>query len=424
MKSIVAGLLFLCGLARAQDHGVQMESFEKVWQTIAEKHWNPKQLEKLPDGGSWVGIRESYRKRIAAAQSATEVRHILREMVARIGKSHYAISGYEASGTKALRRGGGTAPGFAVEWIEGKVLVTAVRRGGPAEAAGVKAGWEAVSADGVAISSDPGVLLHAELRRHQVLQQQISGYGGEKLEYVFRAGSDEKRVTIQLPKSDGSVGFGFMQGMEVQREFRLIGKQDVGYFRLDLFLDAVRVLPQFEQAIKNCAACKGFVIDLRGNPGGLAVMANALAGWFVSKSGVKLGTMYQRGVDLNFIVIPRLNGFTGPLAVLVDGASASTSEILAGGLQDFKRARVFGAQTAGAALPSVIEVLPNGDFFQYAVANYVSASGLELEGRGVIPDVVVGHTAEALRQGKDRPLEAALDWIYANPIPADRPAQR
>ena len=103
MKSIVAGLLLLCGLARAQDHKVQMESFEKLWQTIAEKHWNPKQLEKLPDGGSWVGIRESYRKRIAAAQSATEVRHILRELVARIGKSHYAISGYEASGTKALR---------------------------------------------------------------------------------------------------------------------------------------------------------------------------------------------------------------------------------------------------------------------------------------------------------------------------------
>lgn len=424
MKLFLVGLLLLSALGGAQNRDLQMESFEKVWRTVADKHWNPKQLEHLPDGSSWEGIREGYRRRVAAAKSPGDARGILREMIAKIGKSHYAIAGFEAQGSAAMRRGGSTSPGFQVELVDGKVLVTAVRKEGAAEAAGVKTGWEAVAVDGVAIQPVMGEMLHAELRRHQMLQQQIGGFAGEKLEYQFRADGEAKRVSLQLPKSDGSAGFGFLQGMDVQREFRLIGKQDVGYFRLDMFLDAVRVLPQFEKAVRSCTACKGFVIDLRGNPGGIAVMANAMAGWFVSRSGIKLGTMYQRGVDLNFIVIPRLNGFAGPLAILVDGASASTSEILAGGMQDMKRARIFGSQTAGAALPSVIEILPNGDFFQYAVANYVSASGLELEGRGVVPDVVVTHTAEALRQGSDRPLEAALNWIYANLIPADRATQR
>jgi carboxyl-terminal processing protease len=94
----------------------------------------------------------------------------------------------------------------------------------------------------------------------------------------------------------------------------------------------------------------------------------------------------------------------------VDGLSASTSEIFAGGLQDLGRARVFGTPTAGAALPSVIEKLPNGDGFQYAIANYTSEGGKVLEGRGVIPDVVVAPTREALLAGHDPVLEAALSW--------------
>jgi carboxyl-terminal processing protease len=99
------------------------------------------------------------------------------------------------------------------------------------------------------------------------------------------------------------------------------------------------------------------------------------------------------------------------LAVLIDGGSASTSEILAGGLQDLKRARVFGTRSAGAALPSIIIKLPNGDGFQYANANYVSQSGKILEGVGVTPDVVVRHTRRALLSGRDAVVDAAMAWI-------------
>jgi carboxyl-terminal processing protease len=266
------------------------------------------------------------------------------------------------------------------------------------------------------IEKQAGASLQASLRRHQMLEGQISGGPGETVGYEFVLPTGVKRrVNIKLPESDGSAGFGFVQGMTVEREFRKVGQgQDVGYFRLGMFLDVVRVLPQFQRAIEQCTQCKGFIVDLRGNPGGVAVMANAMAGWFLQEQDLKLGTMYQRGVELKFVVIPRLNGFTGPLAILVDGASASTSEIFAGGMQALKRARVFGSRTAGAALPSMVEVLPNGDLFQYAVANYVSESGRELEGTGVSPDLEVQHTVAALKAGRDRVLKAAIDWIYAN----------
>jgi carboxyl-terminal processing protease len=140
-------------------------------------------------------------------------------------------------------------------------------------------------------------------------------------------------------------------------------------------------------------------------------MAMGMAGWLVSQPGQRLGTMYMRGATLNFFINPRSDAYGGPVAVLVDGSSASTSEIFAGGLKDLGRARIFGTRTAAAALPSVITRLPNGDGFQYAVANYISEGGRALEANGVVPDVEVKLTREALLAGHDPVVDAALDWI-------------
>jgi len=80
-------------------------------------------------------------------------------------------------------------------------------------------------------------------------------------------------------------------------------------------------------------------------------------------------------------------------------------------MKDLGRARIFGTRTAGAALPSVFERLPNGDGFQYAIANYISEGGKPLEANGVVPDVEVKLTREALLAGHDPARDAAVDWI-------------
>jgi len=150
-------------------------------------------------------------------------------------------------------------------------------------------------------------------------------------------------------------------------------------------------------------------------------MAMGMAGWFVDSADRPLGSMYTRETTLRFVVNPRANIYAGPLGVLVDAASASTSEVLAEGLKDLGRARVFGTKTAGAALPSLFEKLPNGDGFQFAIANYVSEGGKTLEGVGVIPDMEVELTREALLAGRDPVLDAAMKWIGGqkkNPNPS------
>jgi carboxyl-terminal processing protease len=75
------------------------------------------------------------------------------------------------------------------------------------------------------------------------------------------------------------------------------------------------------------------------------------------------------------------------------------------------RARILGTRTKGEALPGQFKQLPNGDLFIYATANFISAKGRTLEGIGVIPDEEVNHTREALLEGRDLAVEAAVKWI-------------
>ena len=167
----------------------------------------------------------------------------------------------------------------------------------------------------------------------------------------------------------------------------------------------------YNSAIKSFMKADGIIIDVRGNPGGIIGMAMGIAGWFASEKNLHLGTMHLRDIDIKFIVNPRFPTYKGPVAVLVDGLSASCSEMFAGGLRDLGRARIFGSRTGGAALPSIMEKLPNGDGFQHAFASYRSKNGNVLEGIGVTPDVVISPTREALLQGRDLVLEAAVAWI-------------
>ena len=93
-------------------------------------------------------------------------------------------------------------------------------------------------------------------------------------------------------------------------------------------------MANFADSVRGCEDCSGFIVDLRGNPGGIGGMAMGMAGFFVDKPDQRLGTMYLRDATLNFVINPRPPVFTGPLAILVDGNSASTSEIFAEGLKD------------------------------------------------------------------------------------------
>jgi carboxyl-terminal processing protease len=371
-----------------QQRQKNVDSFEFVWTTIRDKHWDTSL-----DGPKWQAVHDELIPQMRKAASPDEARSVLREMINRLHLTHYNI-----------------IPGDVYSDIEDAKPAKADVRvigGKPVAVSGKYAGYEIQGMDEVVKRVDSQYkdsTLH-DMMLARAVQSKLADQPAKL------ADGDNNTVTATFddhPRGE-PVKFGLLPTQYFWIESKRVG--DAAYVAFNVFLDPPKLFSTFDETIAACAKCPGLIIDIRGNSGGIAGMAMGLAGYFVDEPNKQLGVMYTRGVPLKFFINPRAPHFTGKLAVLVDGLSASTSEIFAGGLQDIHRARIFGTHTAGAALPSVIERLPNGDGFQYAIANYISEGGKTLEGTGVTPDVEISPDPGALRQGHDRVLEAALEWI-------------
>ncbi len=410
----LAAVLFFSQLLHAQLTPTQKQlniaSFEKVWTTVRDKHW-----EKNPGGLDWQAILEEYRPQIDKAATTEQARAVIREMLGRLKQTHFAIFAEQVYDDVDITTMGDGSPGMDTRVLDGQAVVTRIDPGSPAEKAGVKLGWKIVSVDGKELTpaiqtllADPSI---HELTLERAVAARLTGAAGGNIRVAFVDGAG-RNTTLDLgltPPRGPISRFGNLPAMHVWFESKKLG--NTLYVAFNMFLDLPRVMTGFGDAVSSCGECNGLIVDLRGNPGGIGGMAMGMAGWLEDQPDLHLGTMYLRDATIKFVVNPRLDAFKGPVAILVDGTSASTSEIFAGGLKDLGRARIFGTRTAAAALPSVIEKLPNGDGFQYAVANYISEGGKALEGAGVTPDVEVKLTRQALLTGHDPVVDAALEWI-------------
>jgi carboxyl-terminal processing protease len=232
------------------------------------------------------------------------------------------------------------------------------------------------------------------------------------------AGSADHRI-LRREQPGEVVRFGNLPPLiaQLQHDRIRVSKGCVGLIRLNVWV--VPLGPVFDRAIDAVRDCRGIIIDLRGNPGGVAGMVMGTAGHFLNDT-LPLGYMRSRSnPQLRFKANPRrvrsdgtpVEPYAGPLAILTDEMSASTSEFFAAGLQGVGRARVFGGNSAGQALPALLVRLPNGDVLMHVMADFTGPHGLRIEGRGVQPDFPVPDTRQDLLAQRDAPLRAALDWI-------------
>lgn len=441
---------------------LNLQTFDIVWTTVRDRHYDP-----TLGGVDWPAVRDRLRPKMEQAQTQAQARAVLTEMLLTLGQSHMAILPSEAYLAEATARSEArSAParpstpsqptstasastpastpsaaaessdrgsvGLDLRVVDGRALVTRVLPGSPAEGAGVQTGWELVSVGRYDVRRGLARLAAAPTNRNVpiealqafTLRALMSAAPGEKVHLGFLDGRD--RAVVRTMTAGEPAGFPVKFG-QLPTEFLEIDARripssgpvtsaapqsgGIAYFFFNIWLDPVRVNGVFEGLLREAGAAEGLIIDLRGNPGGLGAMAMGLGGYLVNERNLVLGETRLRNGNQRYVLNPRTPNFAGPVAVLVDELSASTSEIFAGGLKDIGRARLFGTRTAGAALPSVIEILPNGDRFQYVFANYTSASGEALEGNGVTPHEVVPLDRASLLAGRDPVLDAARAWI-------------
>ncbi len=410
-----------------EDKRLNMESFDYIWSTIKEKHWDPEM-----NGVDWDGLKKELRPKVEVATSKAEARAVMQELIGSLGQSHFAV--FSESAYKGIKNnnedGNGDNSeedsglpdgwtGITTRVIDGEAVVISVEKDSPADKAGVKTGWIVVKVNDDKIKSAmKEVAKEFEDPKYKkavlsfVANHKLEGNKGESIKILFKNENNKKteKELIFCEKKGDYVVFGNLPPMYVWIETRRLDS-NIGYIAFNSFMNPGKLMTKYNNAMMEFMDAKGLIIDLRGNGGGIAAMAMGMSGWLVDKEEQHLGTVYMKGTELKLIVYPRPISFKGPVAVLVDGLSGSSSEFLAGGLQDIGRAKVFGDNTIGAALPSIIERLPNGDGFQYAIANYISAGGEALEGKGVIPDVEVLYSRASLLEGKDAILDSAVSWI-------------
>ncbi|QLE58626.1 carboxyl-terminal processing protease CtpB [Nostoc sp. TCL26-01] len=270
----------------------------------------------------------------------------------------------------------------------------------PAIKAGIKAGDEILAIDGKP----------TRLMKVDDASKLIRGKEGTVI--TLRLGrTDNSTVDLKLTRAKIEVP-------TVSYNLKQEGNRRVGYIRLREF--SAHASEQMGRAIRNLNGQKAdaFVLDLRGNPGGLLQASIEIARMWLDNGGI-VRTVDRQGVGentkANRTALTKL-----PLAVLVDGNSASASEILTGALKDNKRAVVIGSQTFGKALVQSVHELPDGSGLAVTIAHYYTPNGTDINHKGITPDIKIDLTESQERQLATNPnlIGTQSDPQYARAIAA------
>lgn len=452
--------------------------FDAVWRTVRDKHYDP-----TLGGRDWNAVRQRYQPLALGAPNEAAFYRTLNLMLGELGDSHMTVTGpgaeddsadspesppstsptlagrastmgappatpastsastpaaaspaptpAAAAPTPPAAVSGIGDPGLLVRVIDGRPTIARVRRGSPAERAGLAPGFLVTAIAGRPLGSPPRSArplrpVEERFATRQAALRRLQGPTGTKVTVDYLDEDDRPRkVVLDREAARGTaVQIGHLPPL--YPEVRVTEVDGVGVIAFNLFL-LQPVLPEIQRAMDRFRArtdrpIRALILDLRGNPGGIGAMAIPVAAELVATRTV-LGTLQFRDFSQTFAAEPAAGRtpFRGPVAILTDEGTASTSEILAAGLQEAGRARIIGDATLGAALPSVVEALPGGAVMQYVVADFKTPRGTRLDGRGIQPDERVLETRAALRAGRDPVLDAALVALRAGPSNRTKP---
>ena len=385
-------------------------AFDYVWDTI-ERHY----FDAKFNGIDWKAVGARYRPLAMKARYDDDFWDILNRMTGELHDSHTRV---ESPKYVQLRNRQQTVSlGVDIDRVEGKVVVTWVRPDSDAWWAGVRAGMEVASVDGVA----------AEDRYKPVLDR-------EREQSTPRTKERRAFRTLLQGDADTTVALGFIRADGAPLNIVLTRKivnsgpyasarrlpSGFGYIRFSSFSLSLR--GEVIDAIEVHHHLPGLIIDLRNNGGGAAWMVESIAarllrektevGSIITRTGEPV-TVFGFSVEsLKRTISGSASAYGKPVVILVNEGSASASELLAGGLQDIGRVKVVGQRSCGCLLGFLgYASVPGGAELAYSEIGMVSARGRRIEREGVIPDVEVPITRQDLQLGRDRTLEAAEDLL-------------
>jgi carboxyl-terminal processing protease len=329
----------------------------------------------------------------------------IRGMVSDLDAHSQYLDAGEYRDIRISTTGSYTGIGIEVDEVGGNVMIVTPIAGSPAARAGIRSGDQIIAVDGIAV----------EAAHLQDTISRLRGHAGSKVE-------------ITVLRDDEAIEYGLRRQIirmaSVHKEFL---SPSFGYIRISQFSENTarelsRAVDELQDA--NDGMLQGLVLDLRNNPGGVLDAAVDVADLFLN-SGV-IVTADGRSMDSRFTRSAHrgdiLDGAS--MVVIVNGGSASASEIVAGALQDHNRALIVGTETFGKGLVQTVVPLSKGRAIKLTTSRYYTPSGDSIHDVGIEPDVYIDDTpgfpdlslSGLLDRDADAQLSEAIDHLQARPV--------
>ena len=185
--------------------------------------------------------------------------------------------------------------------------------------------------------------------------------------------------------------------------------KNIGYIQITSFIGSTTP-NEFLEALEKTKNTKGLILDLRGNTGGLLPNAVFIANLFIPKGNI-VSIVGRNGYKYDINAQNTEFSIHKPTIVLVDGNSASASEILSGALKDYNKAKLLGTKTYGKGMVQKIIPMPNETGINLTVAKYLTPKGTDINKKGITPDISVDLSIKDVKNNNDAQLQTAKNVL-------------
>lgn len=355
------------------------ELYDSVWRTV-----NSKFLDETNNGQNWNKWRHKYDNFIKTPEDAYVAIDTM--IVSLNDKYTRFVTPKEFTEEKNMIKGSLYGIGVQIGVKNGKLTVVAPMEDTPGEKAGILAGDEILSIDGVStkdlsvdkaadkIRGKKGTTVELLIKRKDV---------PNKIYKIVRDEINIKSISTKLPK-----------------DYKL--DNSIGYVRISSFMGR-KVSSDFKEIINSYKNKDGIIIDLRGNSGGLLNNAVEIADLFLNEE-IIVSTVDRDGYK-DTSRSTRNYFSSQPIVVLINNGSASASEILAGALKDNQRAILIGENTFGkGVVQEVKSLVPSGAGLNITVQKYLTPNGTDINKKGIAPDIEKKLSQDDIKNKRDSQL--------------------
>lgn len=361
------------------EHVSSQKLFDNVWATVKNNYYDPSMNHQ-----TWARWKEHYHGKI---KTDADAKVAIDTMLASLDDpySRY-MDKVEYNDQNTSINSKITGIGVNIASVSGKVHIINVMDGTPAQAANLQAGDVILDINGKEVNGLPLSDVAALVRgpENTIVEITILRNKDKFVKKVMR-----KEIKIKTVKSSVD--------------------KNIGYIQISSFL-GTSTPNEFMDAVEKTKDTQGLILDLRGNTGGLLPNAIFIANLFI-QDGNLVSIVGRDNYRYDIYAQDTEFEIDKPMIVLVDGASASASEILSGALKDYKKAKLLGTKTFGKGMVQKIMPLPNETGLNLTIAKYLTPSGSDINKKGISPDIEVKLTIDDIKNRKDVQLETAKEIL-------------